>query len=315
MKYAIGIDIGGTNTEIGLVDETGKILHRSRLSTESYCQADPYIQDIRIEIQRLMQLAGISQIESIGIGGPNGNHLTGSIEANTSNLNIKTRIPFREKLEEVFGVPVALDNDANAAALGELIYGGARGMRHFIMITLGTGIGSGIVVDGKLVHGHTGVAGELGHIIVQPNGRACSCGRNGCVETYASARGICKNYIEVAQEHNKPLSEEEKAALKCKHVGELTLQGDAIALEAYRRASYWLGIALANAVAFSSPEAIFLMGGPTRAGEALMKPLQKYFEENLLFLYKGKVQLRMSELSDSDVAILGAAALGKTLLS
>ena len=182
-------------------------------------------------------------------------------------------------------------------------------MRHSITITLGTGIGSGIVVDGKLVHGHTGNAGELGHSIIVPNGRPCSCGRSGCIETYASARGICQNYVEAAEEMGAPLSDEQRKSLTCQQVGMAAAQGDPIACKAYDTTAYYLCMALANAVNFSAPQAIFLMGGPTRAGEALMRPLRRYFNENLLFLYKDKVSLELSKLNDNNAAILGAAAL------
>ena len=313
MDYTIGIDIGGTNTEIGMVDETGKIVSRRRLSTPLFTSASDYMSAIGDEIEFLQRDAGHSSLHSIGIGAPNGNYQTGSIEANTANLQIKTRIPFRDILGQRFGVPVALDNDANAAALGELIYGGARGMKDLIMITLGTGIGSGIVINGKLVHGHTGTAGELGHSIVQPDGRPCSCGRKGCIEAYASARGICQNYIEAAKENNILLTEKEQQNITCQMIGEAALAGDSIAIEAYEKTAYWLSIALANAAAFSDPQAIFLMGGPTRAGEALMVPLRNYFEKHALFLYKNKISLRLSELNNSEVAILGAAALGVAL--
>ena len=184
-------------------------------------------------------------------------------------------------------------------------------MRHLITITLGTGIGSGIIVDSQLVHGHTGTAGELGHSIVMPHGRPCGCGRQGCIETYALARGICQNYVEAAEEACRPLSVAERESLTCQQVGEAAAQGEPIACRAYEITAQWLGIALANAANFSAPEAIFLMGGPTRAGEALMRPLRKAFEENLLFLYKNKISVRLSELNGNDAAILGAAALGR----
>ncbi|MBP5205285.1 MAG: ROK family protein, partial [Bacteroidales bacterium] len=238
----------------------------------------------------------------------NGNPHTVSIEANTANLRIKTPIPLGDFLGARCGVPVQLDNDANAAAVGEMVYGGAKGMRHFIMLTLGTGVGSGIVIDGKLLHGAHGMAGELGHAIVVPGGRPCSCGRQGCVEMYASARGICQNYREALL--NKHPGKTVPEDLSCKYVGESALQGDPVAVEAYDTTARWLGVALANAAAFSEPEAIFLMGGPTRAGEALMRPLRRYFEENLLFLYKGTIKILLSQLAQNDVAILGAAALG-----
>ena len=308
--YAIGIDIGGTNTDIGLVEASGRVAGRQRLSTQTYTDKESYVAALSEGIRALMQAQEISHIASIGIGAPNSNFFEGCIEAGTANLPIKERILLKEMMERIFNVNVVVDNDANAAAYGELIYGGGRGMQHLITFTLGTGIGSGIIVDGKLVHGHTGTAGELGHSIVMPHGRPCGCGRQGCIETYASARGICQNYIEAAEQAGRPLSVAERKSLTCQQVGEAAAQGDPIACKAYEITAEWLGIALANAANFSAPEAIFLMGGPTRAGEALMQPLRKAFEENLLFLYQNKISVRLSELNGNDAAILGAAALG-----
>lgn len=306
--YTIGIDIGGSNTDIGIVRDDGLIVGRSSIPTDRYNTAETYMEAIATLIQQLLSENNIAQLQGIGIGAPNGNPNTVSIEANTANLRIKTAIPLGDYLGARFGVPVQLDNDANAAAVGEMVYGGAKGMRHFIMLTLGTGVGSGIVIDGQLLHGAHGMAGELGHAIVVPGGRPCSCGRQGCIEMYASARGICQNYREaLLKKHpGKTVPED----LSCKYVGESALQGDPVAVEAYDTTARWLGVALANAAAFSEPEAIFLMGGPTRAGEALMCPLRRYFEENLLFLYKGKIKILLSQLAQNDVAILGAAALG-----
>ena len=307
--YAIGIDIGATNTDIGLVRNDGTVLDHHILPSQQYTEANRYMHDIAAGIHTLLQQNGNLSLSGIGIGAPNGNHETGAIERNTANLRIKEQIPLGAFLTGIFGVPVGLDNDANAAALGELVYGGAKGMQHFIMLTLGTGVGSGIVCHGKLLRGAHGAAGELGHAIVEPNGRLCSCGRKGCVETYASARGICQTYLEELAAAGQPIHDELRNTLTCKQVGEAANAGDAIALRAYARTAYWLGIALANAAAFSEPEAIFLMGGPTRAGEALMKPLQKSFDEHLLFLYKDQIKLQLSQLQSNDAAILGAAAL------
>lgn len=307
--YSIGIDIGATNTDIGLVHSEGRVVCRNRLSSQDYDNATAYINDISQAIQMLLKEHNVSNVQGIGIGAPNGNYRTGAIEANTANLRIKTAIPLGEALSTMFHTRVKLDNDANAAALGELVYGGAKGMRNFIMLTLGTGVGSGIVIDGQLLHGSHGAAGELGHAIVNPNGRRCGCGRQGCVEMYASARGICQNYFEAAADLGNALSDEEKAKVTCQHVGEAANSGDPAAIKAYEVTAYWLGIALSNAVAFSEPEAIFLMGGPTRVGDPLLKPLRQYFNDHLLFLYKGKVDVQFSTLVGNDTAILGAAAL------
>ncbi len=313
--YSIGIDIGATNTDIGLVRMDGTIIGRENLPSQSFDKAEIYISAIIDKIRQLLANNDVQDLDGIGIGAPNGNYRTGCIEANTANLRMKERIPLGTALEEAFHTNVKLDNDANAAALGEMVYGGAKGMQNFIMLTLGTGVGSGIVIDGKLLHGANGAAGELGHAIVNPNGRLCGCGRRGCIEMYASARGICQNYREEVLKGDFPcsLTKEGLDAITCQYVGESASKGDKIAQRAYDTTAYWLGIALANAAAFSEPEAIFLMGGPTRAGEALMRPLQKYFEENLLFLYKGKIKLQFSQLKSNETAILGAAALSSSI--
>lgn len=313
--YSIGIDIGATNTDIGLVRNDGAIIGRANLSTQSFDKAEIYIASITEKIRELLADHAVTALDGIGIGAPNGNYLTGCIEANTANLRIKERIPLGAALGETFHTKVKLDNDANAAALGEMVYGGAKGMRNFIMLTLGTGVGSGIVIDGKLLHGAHGAAGELGHAIVNPNGRLCSCGRKGCIEMYASARGICQNFREEVQKNEQScsLSKEELETISCKFIGESAAKGDKAARKAYDVTAYWLGVTLANAAAFSEPEAIFLMGGPTRAGEALMAPLRKYFEDNLLFLYKGKISLQLSQLKSNESAILGAAALSSSI--
>lgn len=313
--YSIGIDIGATNTDIGLVRNDGTVMGHHILKTQEYEQTDAYIRDITHGIRQLMQDHAISAIDGIGIGAPNANFFNGCIEENTVNLRIKERIPLRALLTESFQVPIVVDNDANAAAYGEHIYGGAKEMRHFIMLTLGTGVGSGIVIDNQILHGHTGTAGELGHAIVNPMGRRCHCGRIGCIEAYACAQGICDNYIEEWEKGEiKPLLEpEDVSTVTCQFIGESAVKGDPLAMKAYDTTAYWLGIALANAAAFSAPEAIFLMGGPTRAGEALMKPLRHYFEEHLLYIYKGKISVQLSLLNSNDAAILGAAALSKLI--
>jgi glucokinase len=256
---------------------------------------------------------GIEAIDGIGVAAPMGNYYTGCIE-NASNLNFKGIINLREMFSSYIDVPVVVSNDANAAAYGELVYGGARGMKHFIMFTLGTGVGSGIVVDGKLVLGKTCGAGELGHAILIPEGRQCGCGGKGCLETYTSSKGIVRTaqeLLEMTPHYTGALSKVKPEEISSKMVGEAANYGDPLAIEVFEKTGYLLGIAMANAVTFSSPEAIFLMGGPVNAGEALLKPLRKSFEEHLCFIYKGRVDIRVSELPDNDAAILGAAALTK----
>jgi len=308
-KLAIGIDIGGTNTDIGLVNPDGKVLQRKGLKTQEYDNPDLYVRDMAEAIRALMTENGISEIAGVGIGAPNANFDTGCIGANTANLRMKQEIPLCGMLQKALHLPVTLSNDADAAALGEHIYGGAKLMQHFVTITLGTGVGSGIFVDGHLIHGHGCMAGELGHAIVNPlSDRLCSCGRKGCLEMYASARGICQTYREEAAKGEFP-DTFKGAELTCKDVGEMAVAGDPLALKAYDTTAYWLAIGMANAASFCSPEAFFLMGGPTRAGEALLNPLRRYFAENLLYIYKDKISIHLSQLQANDAAVLGAAAL------
>lgn len=311
--YSIGIDIGGTNTDIGLVRDDGRCMAKKNLPTNKYSNASVYVSDICKQIKALMAENGIETIDGIGIAAPAGNFYTGCIE-NATNLKFKGIIDLGKLFHEHMDVPVVVSNDANAAAYGELVYGGAKGMRHFVMFTLGTGIGSGIVVDGKLVHGKTGGAGELGHAILIPEGRPCGCGRKGCLETYCSATGIRRTAIEMLEAHPEydgPLREVPEADLTSKMVGDAAKNGDSLALKVFEKTGYWLGIALANAVAFSGPEAIFLMGGPVKAGDVLMQPVKESFKKHLCFVYDGSVDIRVSELPDNDAAILGAAALTK----
>ncbi len=301
--YSIGIDIGGTNTDMGLVRDDGTIIARSNIPTNAYIELQPYIRDMMACIEKMMKDMEVSEIEGIGIGAPNGNFYTGCVD-NAPNLTIKGVLNFEKEIHQYMNVPVVLSNDANAAAYGEMVYGGAKGLRHFIMFTLGTGVGSGIVIDGKLIHGSTGAAGELGHSILIPNGRKCSCGRYGCLETYTSARGIVQTYFELK---GTPISSD----IDSKAIGDLANQGDPIALKTWEVVADQLGMAMANSVNFSAPEAIFLMGGPTKVGEPLLKPLQKAFEKYLLNIFAGSCTIRMSQLKANEVAILGAAALIK----
>ena len=312
-SYSIGIDIGGTNTDIGLVSADGRCVARKNLPTKEYFDAGLYVADICQKITEMMEEQRVTAIDGIGIAAPMGNYYTGCID-NANNLNFRGVTDLNALVHKHLGVPVTVSNDANAAAYGELVYGGAKGMRNFITFTLGTGVGSGIVVDGKLVHGKTGNAGELGHAILIPSGRLCGCGRKGCLETYASATGIRFTALELMEqrpEYNGALSKIDREALTSKDVGDAAKAGDPLALEVFELTGNWLGIALANAVAFSSPEAIFLMGGPVKAGEVLMKPLRKSFEKHLCFVYDGSVVIKVSELPGNEAAILGAAALTK----
>ena len=308
MKYSIGVDMGGTNTDIGLVSENGNIVQRRNMPTSAYTELDPYVRDMMhlvdemVKEQEMLDGEAIN-LEGIGIGAPNGNYYTGCVD-NAPNLTIKGVLDFGKEIRKYRMVPVVLSNDANAAAYGEYVYGGARGMKHFIMFTLGTGVGSGIVVDGKLVHGSTGAAGELGHNILIPHGRKCSCGREGCLETYTSARGIVQTYCELKGCEVTP-------EITSMMIGNLAHEGDPAALRTWEIVGDQLGLAMANSVTFSAPEAIFLMGGPTKVGEPLLRPLRAAFDKYLLNIYAGTCSIRMSELHANEVAILGAAALLK----
>ncbi len=312
--YSIGIDIGGTNTDIGLVSADGYCVARKNLPTGTYYDAAVYVSDICAAIKEMMEEERVGILDGIGIAAPAGNYYTGCIE-NATNLNFKGIIDLPKLFGAHLDVPVTVSNDANAAAYGELVYGGAKGMRHFITFTLGTGVGSGIVIDGKLVHGKTGNAGELGHAILIPDGRPCGCGRKGCLETYTSATGIRRTALELLEQHpdyDGPLSKVDKEMLTSKHVGDAAQAGDPLALEVFEKTGYWLGIALANAVAFSSPEAIFLMGGPVKAGEVLLRPVRESFKKHLCFVYDGSTEVLVSKLPDNEAALLGAAALTKS---
>ncbi len=310
--FAVGVDIGGTNTDLGLVRDDGTIVARRNFSTCDFPAGDLYVGELRKNIDALVSDNSV-KTEGIGIGAPNGNFFTGSVE-NASNVSFLNGVPLKGILEETFGVPVAVSNDANAAAFGEMVYGGAAGLQDFMTITFGTGVGSGIVVNGRLVLGKTGSAGELGHMVLVPEGRRCNCGRKGCLEEYASARGICKTFSELRSEsagycgrlYGIPDSE-----LTSKLIADAAQQGDPLAIETYCKTGYYTGLALANFVTFSSPQAIFLMGGPTKAGDVFLKPILKSFDEHLLSLYRGTVEVKLSQLPSNDVAILGAAALVK----
>lgn len=311
-QYVVGIDIGGTNTVFGIVDARGNVLAKSAVKTATHQDINLYINDIYEEFIKLVEdFGGIESIKGIGVGAPNGNYYTGNIEF-APNLIWKGLIPLSKLISEKFGVPTALTNDANAAAIGEMAYGAARGMKNFILITLGTGVGSGIVIDGKLVYGHDGFAGELGHTCsVRNNGRQCGCGRTGCLETYTSANGVARTareFLETRKDdsllRNIPLK-----SISSKDVYEAAVQDDKLALEIFEFTGKILGEALSDFVAFSAPEAIILFGGLAKAGDFILNPVVKHMEKNMLVLWKNKVKLLFSELKEADAAILGASAL------
>lgn len=311
MKFSIGIDIGGTNTAIGLVSEEGDILERIAIPTTGEADVNAYTTRLTDIVNRLRNNKVHPEIIGIGIGAPAVNHLTGVIEGAT-NLPWPSPIPLRKMMEERALLPVSMANDANAAAIGEMTYGVAKSMHDFIYITLGTGVGSGIVCDGRLLSGVRGLAGELGHVVIDPDSkRMCACGRNGCLQTYCSASGIVTTAIELLDglDDNSSLRDIPSSELSSRDIGEAARKGDKIAIEALRRTGEILGFACAQFAAFSSPEAIILFGGPTRDADLLTKPLIESFQKNALFLYRDSVRILLSNLPADDAAILGAASL------
>lgn len=312
--YVVGIDIGGTNTVFGIVDARGHVVATDSVKTGKHADFDDYIADVHEGLSRLIKANELEdQIQGIGIGAPNGNYYTGEIQ-NPPNLPWGPIIPLAEKVSKAFnGIPVAVTNDANAAALGEMTYGAARGMKDFIMITLGTGVGSGIVINGQLVYGSDGFAGELGHVIVKRNnGRICGCGRTGCLEAYCSATGVARTareFLEIRQEPSL-LRNIDVDSITSKDVYDAAIAGDKMAKEIFTYTGTILGEAFADMVAFSSPQAIILFGGLAKSGDLLLKPIQEAFDKSILPIFKGKTKIMVSELRAGDAAVLGASALG-----
>lgn len=311
--YVIGVDMGGTNTVFGIVDARGCVIASSSIKTAKHSKFDDYVDELYEELSRLIKANDAEdKIHGIGIGAPNANYYTGEITDGV-NLPWPTPIPLAKKIEEKFGIPCAITNDANAAAIGEMTYGAARGMKDFIMITLGTGVGSGIVINGSVVYGHDGFAGELGHVIVKrTNGRLCGCGRAGCLEAYCSATGVARTareFLEIRKEpsllRNIPVDE-----ITSKDVYDAAVADDAIAKEIFEYTGTILGEALADMTVFSSPQAFILFGGLAKSGELLMRPLREAMDRSMLSVFKGKPKVLLSELKDADAAVLGASALG-----
>lgn len=311
--YVLGIDIGGTNTVFGIVDARGTVIASSSIKTAKHANIEDYIEELYTEVMRLITVNdAVDKINGIGVGAPNANYYTGNIE-HAANLIWEGTIPLAAMLEEKFNIPVAITNDANAAAIGEMTYGAARGLKDFIMITLGTGVGSGIVVNGQLVYGHDGFAGELGHITVKRNnGRICGCGRTGCLEAYCSATGVARTAREFLEIRTEPsiLRNLQIEDITSKDVYDAAVAGDKLAKEIFDYTGTILGQAFADMVAFSSPQAIILFGGLAKSGELLMRPLKESFEKSLFPIYRGKTKILLSELKESDAAVLGASALG-----
>jgi glucokinase len=310
-EVVIGIDIGGTYTKYGIIDRKGDCFLDGSVNTYGHPDVNSFLDNLFFKINMALESSKNDfKILGIGVGAPSSNYYNGSIE-NASNLSWKGVIPIARLIKNYFDIPVAVTNDANAAALGEMMYGGAVNMKDFIVITLGTGLGSGIVVNGNVVYGHDGFAGELGHIVAVDNGRQCGCGKRGCLETYVSAPGIMRTVFELLSEYNDD-SDLRKISfdnLTSKIIYEAARKGDRIALEAFEITGRILGKSLANAIAFSSPEAIFLFGGLAAAGDFIFNPTREHMEKNLLKVFQNKVKLLPSGLQDKNAAILGAAGL------
>ena len=310
--YVVGIDIGGTNTVFGIVDARGNVIASSSIKTAKHSDVNDYINELSEALDNLLESNDAAdKINGIGVGAPNANFFTGCVE-NPANLPWNGEIPLAQMLKDRFNVPVAITNDANAAAIGEMTYGVARGMKDFIMITLGTGVGSGIVANGQLIYGHDGFAGELGHVTVKPNnGRMCGCGRTGCLEAYCSATGVARTAREFLETRTDPsrLRDIPIEDITSKDVYDAAVLGDKLAKEIFQYTGDIMGLAFCNFIAFSSPEAIILFGGLAKSGDLLMKPIQESIDRNIMSAFKGKTKLLLSELKDSDAAVLGASAL------
>ncbi len=308
-SLSLGIDIGGTNTAYGLVNRRGEIIAKGSIPTKGHDTVEDYIAALQKELFPLLAKAGIEHIAGAGIGAPNGNFYTGEIIF-APNLPWKGIIPLAKLISEALDIKAVLTNDANAAAIGEMAYGAAKGMKDFIIVTLGTGLGSGFVANGQLIYGHDGLAGELGHVIAVRNGRQCNCGRKGCLERYASATGLVITADLWLDERNDETQlRAHKGKLTARMIQDAARNSDVLALELYEYTAAILGQTLADMVAITSPEAIVFFGGLANAGDMLLVPVKKHMEDNLLNIYKNKVTLLQSALPDADAAILGASAL------
>ena len=314
--YVIGLDLGGTNSVFGIVDSRGEIKATTAIKTQGYDKVDDYVDACVAALQPIIEeVGGLDKIKAMGIGAPNGNYYNGTIEF-APNLAwahdgvVPLAKMFSERLNDL---PVALTNDANAAAVGEMIYGVARGMKNFIVLTLGTGVGSGIVINGQLVYGHDGFAGELGHVIMRrENGRSCGCGRTGCLEAYCSATGVARTAREFLANSDEPslLRDMKAEDITSLDVSIAAGKGDKLALRGYKFTGDMLGEACADFAAFSSPEAFIFFGGLTKAGDLIMKPIQESYEAHALKIFKGKPKFLISGLDGSSAAVLGASAVG-----
>ena len=312
--YVLGIDIGGTNTVFGIVDARGIVIASGSIKTGKHNNIEDYLDELYTEASRLIEAnEATDKIHGIGIGAPNANYFNGMIEDGV-NLPWPTPIPLAKLVSDKFGIPVAITNDANAAAIGEMTYGAARGLKDFIMITLGTGVGSGIVINGQVVYGHDGFAGELGHVIVKRNnGRLCGCGRTGCLEAYCSATGVARTareFLEIRANEPSLLRNIPIEEITSKDVYDAAMNGDKLARDVFEYTGTILGEAMADMMVFSSPAAFILFGGLAKSGELLLKPLRNAMDKNMMGIFKGKAKVMLSELKEADAAVLGASALG-----
>ncbi|MBR5855330.1 MAG: ROK family protein [Paludibacteraceae bacterium] len=310
--YVLGLDMGGTNSVLGVVDARGHVLARTSIKTQAFPNINDYVNALYEEAIKIVDsVGGMELIRGIGAGVPNGNYYTGRIEG-AMNLPWQS-IPFAQLMSDRFGIPCKITNDANAAAMGEMTYGAAKGMKNFIMITLGTGVGSGIVIDGKVVYGHDGFAGELGHTCAMrgEDARPCNCGKKGCLEAYASATGVARTAKEIISSTTKEtvLRNLDIDAITSKDVYDAAEQGDEVAKEIFDFTGTILGQQLADFIAFSAPEAIVMFGGLTKSGHWILDPVVKAMNDNVLPLWRGKVQVLFSDLKEADAAVLGASAL------
>ena len=309
-EIVAGVDIGGTNTVFGLVDRAGKVIAESRFKTTDYPKINSFVTALVAGINKLLSGKKGYTFKGIGIGAPNANYHKGTIEL-APNLAWKGIVPLADLIRKKINIPVVLTNDANAAAMGEMVFGGAKKMKDFIVLTLGTGLGSGIVINGQMVYGHTGFAGELGHTIIVPGGRDCGCGRQGCLETYASATGLVRTVLYLLSEMKEEsiLRNIPPAELTARKVAEAASKKDPVALEAFDFTAERLAFGIFNAIGFSSPEAVFLFGGLANAGEILFEPVRKYVEMNVQPIFRGTVKILPSGIPESNAAVLGSAAL------
>ena len=312
-SLVIGLDLGGTNSVFGIVDGDGEIIATTSIKTQTFQRVEQYVEEsVKAVMQIVEQVGGMEKIRAMGIGAPCGNYYKGTIENAANLVWAKGIVPLADMFSEKLGIPVAITNDANAAAMGEMKYGAAVGMKNFVELTLGTGVGSGIVANGQLIYGCDGFAGELGHMVVDPDGRPCGCGRKGCLETYCSATGVARSAREFLANSNEPslLRELDPEKITSYDVSMAAAKGDKIALDIYQFTGQLLGESCANFAAFSSPEAFIFFGGLTKAGDLLMNPIKKAYNDNVLNIYKGKAKFLVSSLEGSSAAVLGASAVG-----